>query len=208
MSFLVIPNVLVNGTPGDAVPVNANFTAIAAILNGALDQSNLSPGTQFPTSSIAQDGGFQTGHLANGAVTAAKLAPGASVRNRFPANVVQNLGFTTVETTLLSLGPMTTSGGRVLIVVAWGLSCQIGTGASGTITLRLKRNGTTIVTVAPHLSNSTAANIEVAMHSPQYADMPTAGTYTYTITGQTSAGNLILATPATDAGTGYMEEAA
>lgn len=209
MSLLVIPNVLVNGTPGDANPVNANFTAISTIVNGSIDQSNLAPGTQFPTSIIAQDAGLQPGHLAPGCITASKIAPGASVRNRVAGNVVPSLNFSTVETTIVTVGPITTSGGRVLFDGMWGLSVSVGfSGLS--LTLKLKRNGTPIVTLQYPVGNGGASTVmQMCVPPPAYLDTGlAAGTYTYTVTMITSSALGVVVSPATNPGVFFAEEAA
>ena len=41
MSILSIPNTHVNGTPADATDVNENMAAVAAIVNGLLDDDNI-----------------------------------------------------------------------------------------------------------------------------------------------------------------------
>jgi hypothetical protein len=75
MTALTIPNSFSPDTDANAPPVNANFIAIASVVNGNLDTTNLSAAAAIPGSQLSASAGITNAQLVNGA----SLAPYGSV---------------------------------------------------------------------------------------------------------------------------------
>lgn len=72
MSVVVLPNTITPNTPASATEVQANFDAIATIVNGNLDSANLKD--DAVTASKLADDAVGTINVSNGAITTDKLA--------------------------------------------------------------------------------------------------------------------------------------
>src|SRR5712692_10103591 len=76
MGFYIVvnPATLVGGTPEDVSQVLANFNAIAAVLNGGLDHTNLAAGAAILKTQLAALGIVDADVAAGAALGIAKLA--------------------------------------------------------------------------------------------------------------------------------------
>lgn len=134
------------------------------------------------------------------AIAGSKLAAGVSINGESIANVTTALGFTTVETTVVQLGGITTRGGKVLLFGTGGLAIAINGTTTGTVTLRVYRDAGVIATFVTPLQNINAALVNLPYSIPIWRDAPVAGTYVYKVTGQTSAAGVSILSNAASAG--------
>jgi imidazole glycerol phosphate synthase subunit HisF len=75
MSTITLPNTFVAGTNAVAADVNENFTAVTAVVNGDLDNTNIASEAAIDEDKIAMD--IAAGHDHDGADS--KLLPAASI---------------------------------------------------------------------------------------------------------------------------------
>jgi hypothetical protein len=141
-------------------------------------------------------------NIANNTITSTQLAIGATANSSATAAVNTGLSFTTVETTIVTLGAITTRGGPVLILGSWDFAATC-TENTDTLTIRVKRNGTTFYTVTDRVrTSSTAATVTATLPIPfpTVVNTMAAGSSVVTITAQLTSGNCGMTTGGANSG--------
>jgi hypothetical protein len=187
-----------------AAEVDADLNTIYALVNGNLEDANLADdisGTKLADLSVPYT------KLGDLSIPTGKLEVHASSPQIAIASPTTGLAFSTVETTIVTLPAITTRGGRVRLSGVWGVRVAFSTTAGGTVILRIKRNGSVLITVEIGVEAG-AVPQSIPLPAPAYTDTPAAGTWTYTITGQTDSASIELHTGAGNTGQVSVEEAA
>lgn len=203
------------GTTILASEVNTDFNAVVNEVNGNLDANNLANNAvttvkitdlNVTTGKLA-DLSVTTAKLASQNVTTGKLAVGATVADSDSGTPTINLDFNTTETTVCTLGSVTSRGGPILIAGTIGWYLNILTGSSGlpdqgNLTVRLKRDGSEIKkwiwSIAP--TAAFAGEVQIPLPSLFYVETPAAGAYVYTITAETNFSGYRIRTLSTGTG--------
>lgn len=189
------------GTTILAAEMNTDLNAVFNVVNGNLDDDNLA--NDAVTTAKITDLNVTTGKLAANAVTTAKitdlnvttgkLAVGATVADSDSGTPSTSLNITTGDTTVVTLGSVTTRGGPVLLggMIGWYLNIQSGSAGladQGDVTIRIKRDGSTIKTYIYAVANTAvfAGDVQFPLPTILYVDTPAAGSYVYTITAEPS----------------------
>lgn len=198
-----------------AAEVDADLTTLYTLVNGNLDDDNLADGI---SGTKLADLSIPFTKLGDASIPTTKLVVGASTANRVTAQPVSGQNANTVEQTVLTLPSLTTRGGRVLVIGHWGAYLGLGllsvaSQNTGTLTLRIKRAGSTIYTVeqyieAPGPHTALTNYMRVPIPFPQFMDVPAAGSHVYTITAQTTASYCQFQLPVSNQGQAWAEEAA
>lgn len=148
--------------------------------------------TSAVTTAKIADANVTTPKIADLNVTTGKLAVGASLNNS-SAVATTATSLTTVETTIVTLGSITTRGGRIVLNGSWNLRllCLTPDDGVGVLTLRIKRDGSTISTITHSFAVEAATGDGTIVPVPNMAftEVPTAAAHVYTITGQGSSLN-------------------
>lgn len=198
-----------------------------------IDNTNIKTGAAIATAKLASDLGIVAGMIASLAVTTAKLADLAVTTAKINdlAVTIGKLALGAATSTGVNVAPpaLTTSdtaehdiavlpsmvvrGGRVIlfgtIAMRAALAASIGGGA-GTITFRLYRGVTLLMTWVHTFGVTVSGGATVAwdfpLPTPAYTEFPGAGTYTYKLTGQSSAGVVQLIVPGANSGQFFAQE--
>lgn len=204
--------------------VDADLAALIAGIN-TVESAQIANGT-IVNADIAnnaindlkiQDGSVIASDLAANSITSAKIVDGAIIPSDIALNGTTNAfgsgnvdtseSFDTTETTVLTLSSVTTRGGRVIILGAWSVAASFAADLPiNTITIRVKRDGSTISTLTwtPLTQNISES---VVLPFPTTIDTAaTAAAHVYTVTVQTNNVNVDIVTPASNAGAGYALE--
>lgn len=195
------------GTNSYTTEVSAGCTTIKSTEVDADLNAILTGGVNNIETANINAAGLGTAAYANGSVTSAKLAAGSSI-NTFASGSIGPLGITTVETTISSMGAITTRGGRVIVNCGWAASVQVAAGLVGTVTLKYKVDG---VLVAGNqldipVNNGTANTIDTTLSAPSFSSVPSPGSHTFTITGQTTNAGIQIITFGTNEGSCFVTE--
>jgi len=163
---------IANGDPLDGSVVQANFAAIAAAINGGLDNTNIS-------SSAAIDGS----KLADSGVSSVKVS--ATVFNQGLVTTSGNINLTGSQASLSGLSKTITvpSNGRSVRLTFMG-ELQNNTDALSVVRLYFVEDGTTIFSTSLPILKSGLDLGTVAT----YQKTPTAGSHTYRIDADFSGG--------------------
>ena len=193
---LTIPHTFSAGVSLPAQWLNDNEAATATAVNN-VEASQIVDGT-VNTAELAASA-VTTTKIGNLQVTLGKLGVNATTSQFASGSFAALASFNTTETNLVTLGNVTTRGGRV--VVSGTLAAYLtGSGTTTTITMRLYRNAGTDPTnlVAKWVSLiSFGSASTVPFNFPvQFVDAPASGTYAYRLTGQLDSGNYAFLTPA------------
>jgi hypothetical protein len=121
---------------------------------------------------------------ANSSITSAKLANGATYIQALRATA-SNVAINNATPTTLVQQAITMTRTRLRVAASIGQLAASGTPGTYTITLRLRRDSTVLATKTVSVS-VTAAVEDEASRVVFYIDNPGPGTYTYSVTGQTS----------------------
>jgi hypothetical protein len=227
MSIVTRANKAGSGTP-NYVPnttilsdeVNLDFNTLYDDYDGNITDANIAVGANIDGAKLANqtitgaklvnetitatqlaDDAVTTVKILDANVTTAKLAIGASER-QVRAGVFTPTTVTGAESApLVTVGPFAYVGAPVHVDVAW-IARVIWPGGGGTTIVRLKRNGTEVGQWI--FQGLAAAVVTDTLPMMPFEEIPPAGTYTYTVTVQTTGG----ATFAVDASILHIVEVA
>ena len=163
---------------------HTNLVAGAGILGSQLDAAAAIVGTQLAAG--ANIAGTQLAAAAG--ILGAQLAAGAAVHAVSTATPAGGVYFG-AEITVATFAALTSRGGRILLggAVSWVAGLSMNGAATTTVLIRVKRGATTIHTGSFVFSQDSAAGIlTLPIPTPFLLDTPAAGTYTYTVTLETT----------------------
>lgn len=191
--------------------VDADFDTIYEDHNGNLTNANIAAGAAIDSAKLATIPYSKlnlTGSIVNADIaTAAAIARSKLAgRNATFALITAGLNVTTTETPIWSssFAVVDTS---VLMLPATALWATVNSGAgAGTVTWRWKRNGVTQLTISQLVGAALVAAQVYPLTPPGYADLTTAGTYTYSLTVQTSTVAIAVGSHASNPGGIYALE--
>lgn len=197
MPVITIPNTFSPNTTAASAAVNANFNAIATLLNSTkLDYLNIQTGG-IATLNLA-DGAVTTAKLANASVATAKLID-ANVTRAKLAPVGQQISatcgvFSTTSTSAIDVTNLTvtiTTTGRPVMLVMQGDASDAyiaaTAGSSAIWGIYFLRGGVLLSGHRGAFNNQTSNQTAFC---PTCVDVVAAGTYTYTIQAIVSANTL------------------
>lgn len=160
--------------------LDANITT-AKIIDGAITNAKIG--------NLAVD----TAQINSAAITQAKIANAAvdTLQLAGQAVTLPNGAYTAASTTVGSssdttVQTITFTATGAPVAIFWSLALDIGDTDGGNITIRVKRNGTTLTTTYERVSSSAVSAQSQA--TGVFYDTPSAGSVTYTVTG---AGNAV-----------------
>lgn len=199
--------------------LDTDLDTVYSLVNGSLDANNLTAdsvgASELADNAVASaniiDGAIVNADInASAAIAGTKLAVGAGTITFQSASAQTSLSFSNVETTMATVS-ITTRGGRVIFggTIAAIVSFLVADD-NANLTIRFKRDGVTQKTMVFPAIRSHDGGLLDAFPFPipasSFTDAPTAGTYTYTITGQTADANSFIATSSSNAGEVYALE--
>lgn len=184
--------------PIKSAEVDADLDTVYALVNGNIDTTNISSTANIVGGQIAPNAGINGSQLSSFAgITGQQLNAGAGIR-QIVTQATTTANNIVTETTILTLN-ITPHGGSVFLFGWWDaqFTCQNASGsAAGTLTLRLKRDGTTIQTMQPNIGWSTSGtpnpnSILFPVPPPIFIETPTAVAHVYTLTATTPGANFL-----------------
>ena len=186
-----------NGCPTIlAAEVDGDLNTIYGEFNGGISNDNVSPTAAIACSKIAtgsctgtqiQNGSICSAQIGDGcianvdvsptaAIAGSKLAVGAAVRSSDSSAC--NDGFDGVsDLVLVTLGPVTTGGGRVLITGQCALTWLMGTSSSSIVFQWIKDGVGVEFTTYPVVPGTALSQVPIP--TPGLVDTPTAASHTY-----------------------------
>lgn len=204
-----------------AAEVDGDFNTIYNDYNGNVTNANIAPTAAIATSKLAVDGGITTGHLADnavtsakiadgtivaadlandavttakildGAVTLAKMAVGSAVRYAEGPNDETTQVVTTIEGDVLTFAARTPAGATAITTVSANINGALTCTSAGglQVSIRLKRNGTTIATARVNAAVPASTAIVPFNASISVVQALLTVAQTYTVTAVIEAGS-------------------
>lgn len=185
--------------------VDSDLNTIFSDYNGNITNANVATAANISGSKLA-DGTVTSAKITDGtivnadvsataAIAGTKLGVKATVNAFGSAAVTAGLNFSTVETSIVSIGAIATRGSYVMVGGSWDVTAVTAGMASGTITFRVKRNGATFYTLDISISNPNAGSQIIPISPPLVMDVGfISGNEAYSITAQTNTVNVTVQT--------------
>jgi hypothetical protein len=132
---------------------------------------------------------------------------GKGVVSQQTATVTTGLSFNTVETTICTLPAITTLGGTIQILGLYAATVagNGGTPSAAVVTVRIYRDGVLQRAIQPALG-SVATTTSSTLPGITFAETPPAGSHVYHVSVQAATANILITTPAVNAGAFWVME--